>query len=749
MRISLPLLLVLAVAAVPARPVEAQPATPFPAARLDSIFARFAVAGSPGCAVGVGLRGDTVTRAYGLSDLEHDVRAQSATIYEAGSVSKQVTAAAVVLLALDGKLSLDDDVRRHVPELPDYGTPITLRHLLNHTSGLRDWGAVAGLGGWPRGSRVHTNQHVVQIASRQRALNHAPGAHYSYTNTGYNLLAVIVARVSGQSFADFTRERLFLPLGMTSTSWRDDYTRIVPGRAQAYGSSPLGGWRLDMPFEHAHGNGGLLTTVHDLLRFTANLESGRVGGPRFLEEMHRQGRLTSGRTISYASGLVAGEWRGLREVGHSGATAGYRAHLLRLPDRDLSVAVLCNTTTGNATALAHQVVDLAIGDAATRTADRRTQPAAVRLADSLLAIRAGTYRQDRVGLPVRLAVVNGALQLGTGLQLVPESPLRFRTAQGDLVLFDRAPDGVRAGFARVTADDSVRFEPVDEPVVDSAMLAGLAGRWTSDEVEGAVTTRVDGARLLRTDRHGNAQPMLPVYRDAFTSGGILWRVERDADGRAVALRAAVDRAWDVRFARAAQEPAAPRVAPDSLRPLVESGLTIDAWLAAARNRVDEWRAVDARATALMASDATLVDRARRLDGRWRVLVVAEDTCGDSINSVPWLARLAAAMPAVSVHIVRSAPGRGVMETFRTRDGRAATPTILLLDPSYRVVGCYIEQPAPLRAWRAAHPEATADERTANTRGFYREDAGRTVREEFLAMVDAARDGRGSCGEERR
>ncbi len=165
-------------------------------AEVDRVFARWSAA-TPGCAVGVGVGGRPVlTRAYGMADLEHDVPNAADTIFEAGSVSKQFTAAALPLLAREGKLSLDDPARRYVPELPDYGAPLTIRHMLTHTSGLRDWGSVAGIAGWPRTSRVYTHAHVLDIVSRQRAVNFTPGTRYSYSNTGYNLAAVIVARVS-------------------------------------------------------------------------------------------------------------------------------------------------------------------------------------------------------------------------------------------------------------------------------------------------------------------------------------------------------------------------------------------------------------------------------------------------------------------------------------------------------------------------------------------------------------------------
>ncbi|KPJ90357.1 MAG: hypothetical protein AMS18_11130, partial [Gemmatimonas sp. SG8_17] len=333
-------------------------------AAVDKVFADFNAPDRPGCAVAVSEGGtELFARAYGMADLEHGIPNTPATVFEPGSVSKQFTAAATILLALDGKLSLNHDVREYIPELPDYGETITIRHLLNHTSGLRDWGSVAGIEGWPRTTRVHTHTHMLDIASRQKSLNYSPGEYYSYTNTGYNLQAVLVERVSGMSFAEFSRVRIFEPLGMTKTEWRDDFTRIVKDRAVAYSRTRDGAYRMNMPFENVHGNGGLLTTVSDLLRFTHNLETGELGGPEFLKEMHTQGVLNSGRTIQYASGLFIDQYKGIREVQHSGGTAGYRGFLTRFPDHGVAVAVMCNNGSANAGGLAHQVADLFLGAA--------------------------------------------------------------------------------------------------------------------------------------------------------------------------------------------------------------------------------------------------------------------------------------------------------------------------------------------------------------------------------------------------
>jgi len=327
---------------------------------VDAIFSKWTGA-TPGCAVGVAVRGKPVLmKAYGMADLEHDIPNTPDTIFEAGSVAKQFTAMAILLLAQDGRLGLDDQVRKHVPELPEYGVPLTIRHMLTHTSGLRDWGSVAGIAGAPRTSREYTHAHVLDIVSRQKALNFPPGSGWSYSNTGFNLAAIIVDRVSGMSFAEFSKRRMFDPLGMTRTSWRDDHQRIVKGRAMAYSTTP-GGYQIEMPFENVHGNGGLLTTVGDLLKWNENYVQPKIGDAALMAEQQRAGKSNDGKDLDYALGLYVRPLEGAKNVYHSGSTAGYRAHLNRFPDSHTSVAVLCNGSDGSATSAANDVSLLYLG----------------------------------------------------------------------------------------------------------------------------------------------------------------------------------------------------------------------------------------------------------------------------------------------------------------------------------------------------------------------------------------------------
>ena len=531
--------LVLPLLALAAAPAAAQPDF---TARVDSMFSPWNMPESPGCAIGVAQNGRTLLeRAYGEANLEHDIPNTPQTVFEAGSVSKQFTAAAIVLLARQGRLSLEDDVRKYVPEVPDYGTTITLRHLLNHTSGLRDWGSVVQLAGWPRGTRIYTHAHTLDVVSRQRSLNFTPGTEYSYSNTGYNLLAIIVERVSGTSFAEFSRRELFQPLGMTRTEWRDDFTRTVKGRASAY-TWQDGGWHLQMPFENIHGNGGLLTTVGDLLRWNHALESGTLPG---LDTLETEGVLVNGRRTGYALGLGIGELRGVREVSHSGATAGYRAYLARYPEAGVSVALLCNAGNANPN-LALRTAAFYLGD---RLQPEPAPPTAVPMDAAALERRAGLYRSRRTGAPLRLQMVDGKLRTGGGTEMIPVGPAAF--AFGPSATRIEVVEGTPVQLRIVYPDaDTVMYEPAAPADTSAASLASYAGEYRSDEAEATYTAAVVEGRLVLRMRPDITIPLNPTYRDAFAGpGGSIVRFVRGADGRVQAMTIGTDRVRELRFDR--------------------------------------------------------------------------------------------------------------------------------------------------------------------------------------------------------
>jgi CubicO group peptidase (beta-lactamase class C family) len=533
----LPVCLAIAFCAV--LPARAQTAPG--AAQVDKIFARW-TNDSPGCVVGVAENGKPLlTRAYGMADLEHGVRNTADTIFEAGSVSKQFTAAAVALLARDGKLSLDDPVRKYIPELPDYGVPLTIRHMLEHTSGLRDWGNVAAIGGWPRSTRGYTNAHVLDIVARQSALNFAPGTRWSYSNTGYSLASIIVERVSGMTFGEFSRQRIFAPLGMHNTSWRDDYTRIVKNRALAY-DKKADGFHTLMPFEDVVGNGGLLTTVGDLLKWNENFVNPVVGDARFVADAQQPGKFANGRAHNYGLGLFIGDYKGVPMVSHGGATAGYRSALNRYPAQHVSVALLCNAGNANAGKDADDVAELVLAKSL-----KQPDPLASRhaLSDAELAALEGLYRDTATGLPLSLVHYSGSLHMQNGRPLYAASAHRFEASGGQVMTFEDGgvlrstdPLGIESVYQRETA-----------VAPSEAQLRELLGTYASADAETSVTVAVEAGALVIRQRPDRVLKLIPVYRDAFRLGRDMVIFRRDPQGKVTAASFVQDRVWDMRFER--------------------------------------------------------------------------------------------------------------------------------------------------------------------------------------------------------
>jgi CubicO group peptidase (beta-lactamase class C family) len=516
---------------------RAQQAQPDPTTALDTIFQRFNRPDAAGCAIGMSRDGAApILRGYGSADLEHDVPFTPDSVSEAGSVSKQFTSASVLLLAEQGKLKLTDDIRKYLPEMPDYGTPITIDQLLSHTSGLRDWGGVEAIAGWPRSTRIYTNIEALDIAARQKHLNYPPGAEYSYTNTGYNLLAVIVERVSGQSLAQFSHEHLFVPLKMTHTQWRDDFQRIVKGRAIGYEPTRDGSYRQDMPFEDIYGNGGLLTTVGDLLRWNDALTNNELG--TFVStEIRRSARLNDGHTIAYARGLFNLSYHGIPEISHSGATAGYRAWLARFPDQHLSIAILCNAGEANPVALGYRAADLFLPKPAVAKVNYVAVPA------EQLAKNAGLYFDAKTGSVLRLEVRGGALHVEPGPALNPTSPTEF-TADGTTFRFD----GNKLSFR--SDSDSAEYHRVQPWHPQIAELNSFIGDYGSDEALAVLQVRmfVDKLLVVPEDRRSAAVTMTPLFTDTFRAAdGMILRFQRTAQGGITGFDVTTGRVYSLAF----------------------------------------------------------------------------------------------------------------------------------------------------------------------------------------------------------
>ncbi len=522
--------------------------TDIPAA-IDKIFDRFDRPNSPGCAVGVQSKGSVVsTRGYGMANLEYGVRIRPDTIFESGSVAKQFTSAAIALLVQDGKLSIEDPVRKYIPELPDFGAPILIRHFLNHTSGLRSQWPMLSLAGRPPGQAVHTIDEILELVSGYKELNFKPGDEYLYNNTAFTLLSVVVARVSGKSFSEFCEERLFKPLGMKHTQWRDDFTKIVEKRATAYRRLPNGEFRTNMSFTNVIGNGGLLSTVGDFLIWNENLDNPRVGGRTMVEGMQTRGKLNDGFENEYARGLIVTDFMGVREISHGGSTAGYQTFLARWPEHLLSVVVLCNTTGTNPSQYAHEVARLFLGDALKPPAKVKADEVP---AESLQKL-AGVYREpltDAV-MTVTYDEKAKALRIG-GSTVVPISATVLSTQDGSRsVTIETGPGGAtrftdRDGRSRPRVwERQPKFSP------SPAELAAYAGDYVCEELGGLVITfYVDGTTLKARARPAQRYSLAPAFPDAFIGDGDTIRFTRDAKDKVEGLRIYAGRVWHLRFAK--------------------------------------------------------------------------------------------------------------------------------------------------------------------------------------------------------
>jgi len=517
-------------------------ASPSVESRLDALFAEWDKSDSPGCALGVYRDGQLVfARGYGMANLELGIKITPQSIFDIGSTSKQFTAFAIMLLAQDGKLSLDDDIRKYVPEIPDYGKTVTIRHLLHHTSGIRDYCELLAFSGF-REEDLTTDGDALRILSRQKALNFQPGDEYLYSNSGFFLLSVIVKRVSGQSLRDFAQNRIFGPLGMRHTQYNDRHTRIIPGRATGYVPGD-GGFGISMSDWEQTGDGAVLTSVEDLLLWDRNFYDPKVGGADVIAQMLMPGKFNDGRLQDYAAGLVNGEHRGLKTVSHGGAWAGYRAELLRFPEQKFSVVCLCNLGSMDPGGLARKVAEVYLEERMTpaTAAQAAVSKPAIRVPAAELQKRIGAYRNPKTGGIWQLTVEEGKLLVdaaGFKFQIVPTAPGVFR-AEGIpipiAVTFVPTAAGGRPRLqAMVASEKEARIlEPVELWSPTAAQLAEMAGSYQSDEL-GTVFVLLfkDGKLLIQHRSTGDEPvPVKPTLKDSFSIEGAAIAFTRDAKGR--------------------------------------------------------------------------------------------------------------------------------------------------------------------------------------------------------------------------
>ncbi|RYZ60940.1 MAG: serine hydrolase [Chitinophagaceae bacterium] len=496
-------------------------------AELDKLFT-WVTANSPGCVCAVSQNGKLVAnKAYGVADLERSIPLTTHSVLDAGSVVKQFVAAAVLLLVEEGRLSLTEDIHKYIPELPDYGEKITLDHLLTHTSGIRDWTGLRPL--------AEGDPDALTLTLRQRGLNFKPGEEWAYSNSGYVLLKEIVARSSGKSFSEFTRKRLFEPLKMMATSYVQDLTGVIKNRALAY-KKENDGWKLDMEIGNDRGGGGaLFSTASDLVLWNEALAKNSLGA-FVTEKLQQPAKLNNGRKLGYGRGLMIDTFRrGGNLVWHSGGAAGYSTLLARLPQYNLSLALMCNADNGARSALAARMFDLYLPSSNTGTATQSNQqPEAVTVDAN---DKAGLYFNGKTGQPLRLLVNNKALSLAGVGPLLALSADRFKSRGSSLSFLSGANFEMQfrdnSQFEIITSEgEKIPFTRAKGFAPTATELAAFAGKFESNDL-GSVMEIVPEKESLQMRFFRNPAKSIKltaVDKDTFMLAMMTVRFQRNKEG---------------------------------------------------------------------------------------------------------------------------------------------------------------------------------------------------------------------------
>ena len=502
---------------------------------IDKIF-KWTSPTAPGCVCAVSQSGKVVVnRAYGSADMERDVPLNTNSVFDIGSLMKQFVAAATLILVQDGKLSLSDDIHKYIPELPDYGHKITIDNLLTHTSGIRDWSGLLPFA--PKGTDVWN------LILRQRELNAIPGEEWSYSSSGFVLAREIVARVSGMSFSDFTRKRMFDPLGMKSTSFTENMRDIIKNRALAY-DRDVTGWRMAMLLDNNRAGGGILSTASDLLIWNDALTNNQLG--KFVsEKLQEPTKLNNGRRVDYGRGLFIDKFRGSSEVAHTGSADGYKSYLGRYPEYGLSIAITCNSGDGtDRRNFAHQVFDLFVPEKKNEPAETGAPPIPKPedTAGMDLNSKAGFYFSEKTNEPLQLGVDRGRLRIVGGPGFVPTGNNLFKR-WGASVMF-MSQDEFELHFI---SNDLLELKSMEGKITryrrarsytpTTQELNAFVGRYESKEIGSVFQIKVEKDGLVVTIEHNPDQslPLKPVDTDAFQVSRILIRFLRDKSGKVVAL----------------------------------------------------------------------------------------------------------------------------------------------------------------------------------------------------------------------
>jgi len=525
---------------------------------VDKIFTQWDKPDTPGCAIAVIKDGEIVyKKGYGAANLDYNIPITPQTVFDIGSTSKQFTAGSIALLALDGKISLDDDIRKHIPELPEYSQPITIRHLIHHTSGVRDYGALWGLAGI-ESHNVYTLQDIVDLCAQQKNLNFAPGEEHLYSNSGYILLAAIVERVSGLTLGEFAKQHIFEPLGMKHTLIYEDRTAVIKNRATGYTKNDSGGYAIDHYFNFAMGGDGqVLTTVEDLFLWDQNFYAPKVGGQEFLDLIHTRGVLNSGKAIDYAFGLGHGEYRGLKTVSHGGAWGGFRAQLIRVPEHKFSVVVLSNLGSVNPSALTTCVIDIYLADylepekEKAKSETPTEKPASVD--PSIFDLYEGKYQLD-IGLMFKILKENNRLWVlvegQPKFELQPLSETRYYLEMVDAHLtFIKDDSGKVTKMILHQGGRDIEGKRIEASALTPEQIKDYEGEYHSDELRVTYKLFLDQSKLYAQIGNKDRIELSITEEDAFAGSMFTGTFERNAEGYVVGFSLDAGRVKNLKFTK--------------------------------------------------------------------------------------------------------------------------------------------------------------------------------------------------------
>ncbi len=548
------LLLITALLSVASSEPAVQKAQDSRAERVDKLFAELDNTESPGIAVLVVRDGEVqLRRCYGMANLEHKVPITPDTVFDIASVSKQFCGMAISMLIEQGKIALQDDIHKYIPELPDFGQAITVDHLVHHTSGIRDWPATLALAGWRMDDVISFDQ-ILTMAFNQQDLNFKPGEEYSYSNTGYNLLAELVKRVTGKNFREWTDENIFQPLGMKNTHFQDDHTELVPNKAYGYARGKDGKFSAVPNGLTALGSSSLYTSINDLARWVMNLDNQKVGGKAVIERMVAQGVLNSGRKIDYAFGLSVGKYHGLKRISHGGSWASFRTYLVHFPDERFSVVVLLNYSPSNSNRAAYDVVDIYLADKLKprpKTPKKKEEPKPVKVPITILDEYVGTYRLGEAWYVTISRGGDSLMTQATAEDIYPmmaTSEKRFWVKDYNApIVFEPDKEGNVSHFL-YRGMTCPKLE--DVPAPGPEQLAELTGEYKSEELKTFYSIILEDGKLVAKHRRHGTIDLTYAYKDDFRGGVWFMRsVEfyRNDAGKVAGFKVTQSRSRNQRF----------------------------------------------------------------------------------------------------------------------------------------------------------------------------------------------------------